>query len=104
MAWKPSSEVLRGRAARNVSVYRKAAAEITQKQISEQIDVAQATLSDFNEPLERACLVFAAAGLKLVGQEEKTISPDDLRHHLRQQIRLAERELAELGDTKPGDL
>ncbi len=104
MPWKATTEALKSRALRNVSAYRKAAAEVTQKHIAEQVEVAPPTLSDFNDSLERACLVFAAAGLKLVGQEDKMVSPEEMRYLLRQQIRNAERDLADLGDTRPGDL
>jgi hypothetical protein len=104
MPWKPASEVIKGRAFRNIAAYRKAIAEVTQKHVAELVDVAPPTLSDFNDSLERACLVFAAAGLKLVGQEEKTMTPEEMRYLLRQQIRHAERELSELGDTRPAEL
>jgi hypothetical protein len=104
MPWTPLNEVVKGRAARNVSAYRKALAEVTQKHVAVMVDVAAPTLSDFNDTMERACLVLAAAGLKVVGQEEKTISPEDMRFLLRMQIRHAEKELSELGDTRPGDL
>lgn len=104
MPWKAANESIKGRALRNVSVYRKAIAEVTQKHVAEMVDVSPSSISDFNDSIERACLVFAAAGLKLVGQEEKTITADDMRYLLRQQVRHAERELAELGDTRPGDL
>lgn len=104
MPWKPASEVIRSRCQRNVAAYRKALAEVTQKHVAEQVDVAPPTLSDFNDSMERACLVFAAAGLKLVGQEDKTVTPDEMRYLLRQQIRHAERELSELGETRPGGL
>lgn len=104
MPWQPSSEVVKARAFRNVAVYRKAITEVTQKHVAEQVGVAPPTLSDFNDSMERACLVLAAAGLKLVGQEDKTVSPEEMRYLLRQQIRHAERELSELGETRPGDL
>lgn len=104
MPWKATSEVVKTRAGRNVSAYRKALSEITQKHVAELVEVAPPTLSDFNDSMERACLVLAAAGLKIVGQEEKTVSPEEMRYILRQQIRHAERDLAELGDTKSGDL
>jgi hypothetical protein len=104
MPWKPVNEVVKARALRNISAYRKAVAEVTQKHVAELVDVGPSSLSDFHDQLERACLIFAAAGLKLVGQEEKTVSPEDYRYLLKQQIRQAERELAELGETQAGGL
>lgn len=104
MPWKPSSEALRGQAARNVSAVRKAFMEVTAKHVAEQCEVAPSTLADFNEAIERVCLIAAAAGLKLVPVTDKTMSPEELRYLLRQTIRHAERDLAELGDTRPADL
>lgn len=104
MPWIPANESVKARHLRNISVYRRAVAEITQKHLAELVNVAPPTLSDFNDQIDRACLVFAAAGLKLVGQGEKTIPPEEMRYLLRQQIRHAERELTELGDTAHGDL
>lgn len=106
MPWKPTSEVLRGRALRNLSTFRKAIAEVTQKHVAEQVEVAAPTLSDFNnDQMERACLVLAAAGLRVVGFEEKTISPEDWRAYHKERIRNSERELEECGGaTRPGDL
>ncbi len=105
MPWKPATEILRGRAARNVSAYRKALVEQTQKHVAELCDVAPPTLSDFNnDQMERACLVLAAAGLKIVGQDELSISQEDKRFWLKSQLRTIERELAEMGDTRPADL
>jgi hypothetical protein len=104
MPWKPVNEILRGRAYRNVAAYRKAVTEVTQKHVAEMCDVAPPTLSDCSDQIERVCLILAAAGLKVVGYDEQTISRDDKRYWLRQQQRAIEHELAELGDTRPADL
>lgn len=88
---------IQGLAIRNESAFRKAAAAVTHTEAARLLGLAKQTQNDWNgEHLTRACQVMAAYGLKLVGRDEKTVTPEELRGLLRERIRHAERELLEL--------
>ena len=92
-------------ARKNLTAILIALSEVNQSKVAELLGESGSTVSRFKaSELERFAAMLAAVRLKTVDQDELLIAPEEKRALLKDRIRMAKRDLAELGDTTPGAL
>lgn len=78
-AFKNIAEAIKPLAQHNTSVALRALATTQQKRMAELLNYSESSLSEWKEEhLEKAMQVIAAAGLKVVPKEDKTISAAEI--------------------------